>query len=277
MIGGIDALQPAVAAGVHQAAEVRQPLVAEEQLGGGAVEADDEDLHGSSELPSMAGPSGHAQGAQDRGGEVHQPRPSPRNGRFMNRTPGTSAGSMMWSPLHFFDVVLEVARRARPPSTSPTRRDSPRRSGRAGRATRRRTGREYSSSRGRHSRTATSPRSGSRQAASGPRRSPPSGPRPRRRGTIPWPSRPCEVQVDPAQARAHRPSSAPSRRRGGGRRPPRPARAPARSASRPWSCSQVFRWTPRRKLPKPWSLRTMTSVSSSAYSSAWPTTASPRR
>ena len=73
-----DALQPAVAAGLHQAADVRQPLVAEEQLGGGAVESDDQDLHEQQRTPFHGGALGDAQGVEDRRGQVDQPRPRRR-------------------------------------------------------------------------------------------------------------------------------------------------------------------------------------------------------
>ena len=95
VIGGIDALEPAVAAHFHQPPDVGQVLVAEEQLRRGAVEAEDEDLHDRSELSFHGRALGDAQRGQDRRGQVQQPRPSPRNGRFMNSTPGTWSGSMI--------------------------------------------------------------------------------------------------------------------------------------------------------------------------------------
>jgi hypothetical protein len=102
-----DALQAAVAAGVHQAAEVLQPLVAEEQLGGGAVETDDQDLHGSRELPSMAGPLGTPSAARMVGARSTSRAPSPRNGRSISSTPGTKGrvDDVVAAPLP--DVVLE--------------------------------------------------------------------------------------------------------------------------------------------------------------------------
>ena len=58
------ALQPAVGARFHQPPDVRQVVVAEEQLGSGAVEPQDEDLHGRSDSPSMAGPLGTPRAAR---------------------------------------------------------------------------------------------------------------------------------------------------------------------------------------------------------------------
>ena len=89
------ALQPAVAAHFHQPADVRQVLVAEEQFRRGAVEAQDEDFHDKSDSPSMAGPLGTPSAARIVGARSVSRAPSPRNGRFMNRTPGTRSGSMI--------------------------------------------------------------------------------------------------------------------------------------------------------------------------------------
>ena len=71
------ALEPAVAAHFHQAPDVRQVLVAEEQLRGGAVEAQDEDLHGKSDSPSMAGPLGTPSAARIVGARSSSRAPSP--------------------------------------------------------------------------------------------------------------------------------------------------------------------------------------------------------
>ena len=84
-----DALEPAVSAHLHQAPNVRQVLEAEEQLRGGAVEPQDEDLHGKSDSPSIAGPLGTPRAARIVGARSSSRAPSPRNGRFMNNTPGT--------------------------------------------------------------------------------------------------------------------------------------------------------------------------------------------
>ncbi len=88
------ALQPAVAAHLHQPPDVGQVLVAEEQLGRGTVEAQDEDLHDRIESPSMAGPRGTPSAARIVGARSSSRAPS-RNGRFMNSTPGTFSGSMI--------------------------------------------------------------------------------------------------------------------------------------------------------------------------------------
>ena len=71
-----DALEPAVAADFHQAADVGQVVVAEEQLRGGAVETDDEDLHGRSDSPSIAGPLGTPSAARIVGARSSSRAPS---------------------------------------------------------------------------------------------------------------------------------------------------------------------------------------------------------
>ena len=58
VIGGIDALETAVAAALHQAAEVGQLLVAKSSSGAAQSRPMTSNLHDSSDSPSIAGPLG---------------------------------------------------------------------------------------------------------------------------------------------------------------------------------------------------------------------------
>ena len=249
VIGGIDALQAAVAAGVHQAAEVHQPLVAEEQLGGGAVEADDQDLHGSSELPSMAGPLGTPRAVEDGGGQVHEPRRLAAERAVHEQDAGDQRGidDVIAAPrLH---VVLEV------PLGHPAHRRAPRDAiargevdDQVGRLAGE--GARVELLAGPHAPDGDGIPAGVAQAAQAPRdgRLHPLG---LVGGDDPLLLATLEVQVDPPQAQRvglrPRPVDVPQEVAGLLARPgPRAA-----GSSRPLSWSHVFRWTPRRKLLKP--------------------------
>src|SRR5262249_23131194 len=78
-----DRLQPSVAAARHQASKVRETLVSEENLGSRAVESDDQDLHVSSDPPSIAAPGGTPRAVRIVGARSVSPAPAERNGRFM--------------------------------------------------------------------------------------------------------------------------------------------------------------------------------------------------
>src|SRR5262249_24012604 len=92
---GDNALQAPVRPYFHEAPDIGQVFKSEEQFGGGAVEAQDQDLHGKSDSPSIAGPLEIPSEARIVGARSTSRAPSRRKGRFMNKTPGTSSGSMM--------------------------------------------------------------------------------------------------------------------------------------------------------------------------------------
>ena len=59
-----DALEPAVGTHFHQAPDVGQVVEAKEQLGSRTVESENEDFHGKSDSPSIAGPLGTPRAAR---------------------------------------------------------------------------------------------------------------------------------------------------------------------------------------------------------------------
>ena len=89
------ALQASVGPGFHQPPDVRQVFVAEEKLGSRTVEPQYQDFHDKSDSPSIAGPLGTPRAARIEGARSSSRAPSPRNGLFMNKTPGTRSGSIM--------------------------------------------------------------------------------------------------------------------------------------------------------------------------------------
>ena len=102
------ALQASIGPGVHQPPDIRQILVAEEKLGSSTVEPQYQDLHDKSDSPSIAGPLGTPRAARIDGARSSSRAPSPRNGLFMNKTPGTliRIDNVIAAPL--FDVVFEL-------------------------------------------------------------------------------------------------------------------------------------------------------------------------
>ena len=104
-----DALEPPVGTDLHQAPDVGQVVVAEEQFGGGTVESEDEDLHGKSDSPSIAGPLGTPRAARIVGARSSEPRPLAAERPVHEQDAGDPIGidDMIAAPL--LDVVLELA------------------------------------------------------------------------------------------------------------------------------------------------------------------------
>src|SRR5262245_53247562 len=84
-----DAFEAAVSTDLHQAPNVRQVLEAKEQLGGSAVEPQNDDFHGNSAFPSIAAALGTPRKDRIVGARSSSRAPSSANVRFMNSTPGT--------------------------------------------------------------------------------------------------------------------------------------------------------------------------------------------
>src|SRR5262249_29916059 len=91
-----DRREPPVAAGIQQAADVREPLVVQQQFGCGAIEADDKNLQGHSGLHSRLGPGGTPKALSIVGARSSRFAPSARNALLRNKTPGTREGSIRW-------------------------------------------------------------------------------------------------------------------------------------------------------------------------------------
>ena len=101
-----NAFQTAVAANLHQPAEVVQAFIREQDLGGGAVEANDEDFH-SSVSPLHGRTLGDAKGGQNRWGEIEQRCVVLLERLVHEQDAGNQSGidNMIAAPL--LDVVLE--------------------------------------------------------------------------------------------------------------------------------------------------------------------------
>ena len=88
-------------------------LVPEQQLWGSTGEANYQDSHRRS-LPSIVAPRGTPSAAKIVGARSNRLAPSWSNGWFTKSTPGATAGSTVWSPLHFFTLSSK-----RPAGTPP--------------------------------------------------------------------------------------------------------------------------------------------------------------
>src|SRR5438093_12005411 len=84
--GGHDAAQLAEAANLHQAAKVRELLVAEQQVRHGAIQADHQDFHVNNGLPSRPALAGTPRAAKIVGARSTKWTDSLWNGRFMSST-----------------------------------------------------------------------------------------------------------------------------------------------------------------------------------------------